>query len=183
MKMLRTLFGVLQDMKGHRKRCFSSAGSPVKNKYIMEVESKGYPSLRKCGEHDLYAEIQSYKDSCDLGFILQSFGAECPRFNPLDYDEAEKFVNDFSDTGTLGDLVNDGEAVKQFFNQLPLEVRDLFGNSVNCFARDFSSDGFLEKLKDAYGIKDVPGVSSEGDSSVSESSTESSTESSSFESD
>lgn len=154
--MIRTLFGVLQNMPKMRVDVASCSGSPVKDKFIMEVTSKGYPSLRKTGEHNVYDEIQSYREGCDLSAILQSFGNECPRFNPLGFEEAEGFVNDFSDISSLGDLVNDGEAVRQFFNELPLEVRECFDNSVHKFARDFTSDGFLESLKQAYNIPPEP---------------------------
>lgn len=154
--MIRTLFGVLQDIPEMRVTIISSSGSPVKDKFIMEVTSKGYPSLRKTGEHNVYNEIQSYREGCDLAAILQSFGNECPRFNPLGFEEAEGFVNDFSNVSTLGDLVNDGESIKQFFNDLPLEVRNCFGNSVHRFARDFTSEGFLDSLKQAYGISPDP---------------------------
>ena len=106
--MIRTLFGVLQNMPKMRVDVASCPGSPVKDKFIMEVTSKGYPSLRKTGEHNVYDEIQSYREGCDLSAILQSFGNECPRFNPLGFEEAEGFVNDFSDVSSLGDLVNDG---------------------------------------------------------------------------
>lgn len=154
--MIRTLFGILQDVPEMRLTVFSSSGSPVKDKFIMEVTSKGYPSLRKTGEHNVYDEIQSYREGCDLAAILQSFGNECPRFNPLGFEEAEGFVNDFSDISSLGDLVNDGEAVKQFFNELPLEVRNCFGNSVHKFARDFTSEGFLQNLRQAFNVPPDP---------------------------
>lgn len=154
--MIRTLFGVLQDIPEMRLTVFSSSGSPVKDKFIMEVTSKGYPSLRKVGEKSVYDEIQSYREGCDLAAILQSFGNECPRFNPLGFEEAEGFVNDFSDISSLGDLVNDGEAVKQFFNELPLEVRNRFDNSVHNFARSFTSDGFMEVLRQAFNVPDTP---------------------------
>lgn len=154
--MIRTLFGVLQDIPEMRLTVFSSSGSPVKDKFIMEVTSKGYPSLRKTGEHNVYDEIQSYREGCDLAAILQSFGNECPRFNPLGFEEAEGFVNDFSDVSSLGDLVNDGEAVKQFFNELPLEVRNCFDNSVHKFARDFTREGFLESLRIAFNVPPDP---------------------------
>ena len=154
--MIRTLFGILQDIPEMRVTVFSSSGSPVKDKFIMEVTSKGYPSLRKTGEHNVYDEIQSYREGCDLVAILQSFGNECPRFNPLGFEEAEGFVNDFSDVSSLGDLVNDGEAVKQFFNELPLEVRNCFDNSVHKFARDFTGEGFLQTLRQAFNVPDTP---------------------------
>lgn len=168
--MIRTLFGVLQNMPKMRVDVASCPGSPVKDKFIMEVTSKGYPSLRKTGEHNVYDEIQSYREGCDLSAILQSFGNECPRFNPLGFEEAEGFVNDFSDVSSLGDLVNDGEAVKQFFNELPLEVRNCFDNSVHKFARDFTSEGFLDSLRKAFNVSPdpvpTPDPPSSGESSI-----------------
>ena len=168
--MVRTLFGILQDIPEMRVTVFSSSGSPVKDKFIMEVTSKGYPSLRKTGEHNVYDETQSYREGCDLSAILQSFGNECPRFNPLGFEEAEGFVNDFSDVSSLGDLVNDGEAVKQFFNELPLEVRNFFDNSVHKFARDFTSEGFLDSLRKAFNVSldpvPTPDPPSSGESSI-----------------
>jgi hypothetical protein len=164
--MIRTLFGVLQNMPKMRVDVASCPGSPVKDKFIMEVTSKGYPSLRKTGEHNVYDEIQSYREGCDLSAILQSFGNECPRFNPLGFEEAEGFVNDFSDVSSLGDLVNDGEAVKQFFNELPLEVRNCFDNSVHKFARDFTSEGFLDSLRKAFNVPPDPVPTPDPPSSV-----------------
>ena len=154
--MIRTLHDLLQGSVEKRQRFYSSAGSPVKDKFIMEVTSKGYPSLRKVGERNVYDEIQSYREGCDLAAILQSFGNECPRYDPLDYDGAEAFVNDFSDSSSLGDLVNDAEAIKQFFRELPLEVRSRYDDSVHKFARDFNSNGFLENLREAFGVVDDP---------------------------
>lgn len=157
--MIRTLFGILQDIPEMRVTVVSCSGSPVKDKFIMETTTKGYPSLRKCGEHNVYDEIQSYREGCDLAAILQSFNGQCPRFDPLAFEEAEEFVNDFSNVSTLGDLVNDGESIKQFFSELPLEVRNNYDNSVHKFARDFSSNGFIESLRQAYGVEDQQAAS------------------------
>lgn len=154
--MIRTLFGVLQDIPEMRVKAISCSGSPFKDKFIMEVTSKGYPCLRKVGERNVYDEIQSYREGCDLAAILQSFGNECPRYDPLDYESAEAFVNDFSKSASLGDLVNDAESIKQFFDELPLEVRNCYDGSVHKFARDFNSNGFLSNLRKAFGVVDDP---------------------------
>lgn len=154
--MIRTLHDVLQGSAKKRQHFYTSSGSPVKDKFIMEVTSKGYPSLRKVGEHNVYDEIQSYREGCDLAAILQSFGNECPRYDPLDLEAAEAFVNDFSELSSLGDLVNDAEAIRQFFRELPLEVRSRYDDSVHKFARDFNSDGFLANLREAFGVVDDP---------------------------
>lgn len=153
---VRSLFEIMQGSSKKRQRFYTSSGSPVKDKFIMEVTSKGYPSLRKVGEHNLYDEIQSYREGCDLAAILRSFGNECPRYDPLSLEAAEAFVNDFSNLSSLGDLVNDAEAIKQFFRELPLEVRNSYDDSVHRFARDFNSTEFIDNLRKAFGVLDNP---------------------------
>ena len=153
---VRSLFEIMQGSAEKRQRFYTSSGSPVKDKFIMEVTSKGYPSLRKVGERNVYDEIQSYREGCDLAAILQSFGNECPRYDPLSLEAAEAFVNDFSNLSSLGDLVNDAEAIKQFFRELPLEVRNRYDDSVHRFARDFNSTEFIDNLREAFGALDNP---------------------------
>lgn len=53
------------------KRRFVSSGSRFANKMSLVHSDKGGKHLEKVGETDIYALIQSYKDSCDLNLILE----------------------------------------------------------------------------------------------------------------
>ena len=52
---------------------YINSGSRVVSTYHPEVNEKGYDSLVKDGEHDLYGEIQSYADTCALQNVLANF--------------------------------------------------------------------------------------------------------------
>ena len=56
-------------------RVTSEPGSGMKSTYKMYVDENGVRELRKSGEYNLYAEIQSYKDSCSIDYILARFAA------------------------------------------------------------------------------------------------------------
>lgn len=142
---------------------YLNPGSRIVATYHPEVNSKGYDSLVKDGEHDLYAEIQSYADTCDLQNVLANFDLSTG-VAPMSYEDAKEGVVDFvhSDlTGSpssLGNIFNDARACDAFFARLPLAVREHFGHSVVKFEHA-CCDGSLDKeLRTAYGISETPPV-------------------------
>lgn len=54
-------------------RVIHHSGNPIMKKFTPEYDKEGNLQLRETGEHDLYAEIQSYKDSTDLALILNRY--------------------------------------------------------------------------------------------------------------
>lgn len=51
----------------------TQVGSPVVLTYTPEYDKQGNLQLVQDGEKDLYAEIQSHKDSTDLALILNRY--------------------------------------------------------------------------------------------------------------
>lgn len=136
---------------------YLNPGSRSVSTFHMEVNSKGYPALIKDGEHNLYDEIQSFADTCDLQNVLANFDLSTG-VAPLSYDDARDgvvdfaFVNDSGAPSTLGNIFNDARACDDFFARLPLDVRKHFGHSVVNFERA-CCDGTLDKeLRSAYNI-------------------------------
>lgn len=136
---------------------YIDSGSRFVDTFHMEVNTKGYPSLVKDGEHDLYAEIQSYSDMCDLQNVLANFDLSTG-VAPMSYEDAKDGVVDFvrddlaGSPGTLGNVFNDARACDDFFARLPLDVREHFGHSVINFERAVC-DGTLDaELRAAYNI-------------------------------
>lgn len=128
-----------------------NSGSSVVPRFSMEVGSNGYPVLKQTGTHDLYAEIQSYKDACDLSTILQNFNLE--DMHGLSFSEIEGVINDFTNAprspGELLNTVSEGELL---FSQLPVGVRSAFGHSLYNFISDIGSPDFSDKIHEAYGV-------------------------------
>lgn len=138
---------------------YLNPGSRVVFTYHPEVNSKGYDSLVKDGTHNLYAEIQSYADSCDLQNVLANFDLSTG-VAPMSYDDATEGVVDFvhsdlsGSPSTLGNIFNDARACDAFFARLPLDVRKHFGHSVVNFERACCDGTLDEELRMAYNIPD-----------------------------
>lgn len=133
---------------------YCCCGTPNVPKFTLSVKEKGYPILKQTGEHNLYEEIQSYKDSCDLSSILQQF--DLGSIPGIPFDELGD-LNDFTDMpmspGELLGLVRRGE---QMFDELPNEVRSKFNYSLYNFVGSFGSSDFIQKMEAAYGIEKTP---------------------------
>lgn len=132
-------------------------GSRLVSTFHMEVNTKGYPALVKDGEHDLYAEIQSFADTCDLQNVLANFDLSTG-VAPMSYDDAKDGVVDFvvtnisGEPSTLGNVFNDARACDDFFARLPLDVRKHFGHSVVNFERACCDGTLAKELRTAYNI-------------------------------
>ena len=138
---------------------FNSSGSRIVHTKHMEVTSKGYPNLVVDGEHNLYAEIQSYADQCDLQNVLANFDLSSG-VAPMDYESAKGGVMDFvnpdnvGEPVTVGNWFNDARACDDYFARLPLAVRKEFDHSVINFERAVCDGSVFDVFKTAYGITD-----------------------------
>lgn len=136
---------------------YLNPGVRVVPTFHMEVNTKGYPALVKDGEHDLYAEIQSFADTCDLQNVLANFDLSTG-VAPMSYEDAKDGVVDFAvfndsgAPGTLGNLFNDARACDDFFARLPLAVRKHFDHSVVKFERACCDGSLDSELRAAYNI-------------------------------
>lgn len=129
-----------------------SGDSNVSRKSLF-IGSRGYPELKVTGTHDLYAEIQSYRDTCDLESMLKTF--DLSSIGGLTFDELgdlDDFTNAPQSPADLLNVINRGQVL---FDELPVNVRAQFGHSLYNFVDTFGSADFLQKLSTAYGI-DTP---------------------------
>ena len=140
--------GVVHDSTDtHVYICCGDSNIPRKSLFIG---SRGYPELKVTGTHDLYAEIQSYRDTCDLESILKTF--DLSSIGGLTFDELgdlDDFVNAPKSPADLLNVINRGQVL---FDELPVNVRANFGHSLYNFVDSFGSADFLQKLSSAYGI-------------------------------
>lgn len=113
-----------------KNRVTSEPGSGMKATYKMYVDENGVRELRKSGEYNLYAEIQSHKDSCSIDYILARFAAG----DSTALSRVQGIYGDFTQMPTtmqeLSQRVIDAE---HLFNNLPLDVREQFNFSPSEF--------------------------------------------------
>lgn len=148
---LNSWLGIVHDSGSDGHHIFSNCGKSLVTRKTLEIGSYGYPILVDTGIHDLYAEIQSYADSCDLATILQSF--DLSSMSGLQFDEIGDISDFTSAPKTPGELLNVVNSGEVFFSELPVSVRSAFGHSLYNFVNSFGSDDFRTKLEAAYGVE------------------------------
>lgn len=139
-------------MQFQTKRFFSNSGDRYQIEYFKQVDEDGHEFLKECGKNDLYDEIQSHAASVDIHNILARYAAG-------DVGALSKYqgmYGDFSKAPTslveVIQMVNEGERA---FMELPLSVREQFGNSLAQWLAEFGSDVWNSKMGFADAIENV----------------------------
>lgn len=114
-----------------------AVGSGMKDTYKMQVDDDGKRELRKSGEYNLYAEIQSYKDSVSIDYILSRFvnGDETA------LSRAQGIYGDFSQMPTtLAELQQRVIDAEDLFNSLPIDIKEKYNFSASEFFAQLDSE-------------------------------------------
>lgn len=130
----------------NRFRC--NCGNSVKIELQLAISDVGCRELVPCSTHDLYAEIQSYRDSCDMQTLLKTIDP-----NSLANAVSTYKVDDIMNSGivdytqmpdTLGGMYNLVRKADNLFSGLPATVRAEFNNSVKVFVSKFGTPEFSD---------------------------------------
>lgn len=125
------------------ERFYAPAGSRDADTFEIQIDKKGHKSLKWVGTHDIYQDIQSYKEECSIENIIaraaagdlnalnrtQGFYADITE-SPKDLAEAQRNILKLSNT----------------FDALPAEIRAKFDNSKEVFINEFGSEEFAKKM-------------------------------------
>lgn len=115
----------------------SEPGSGMKDTYKMHVDENGKRELKKSGEYNLYADIQSYKDSVSIDYILTRFvnGDETA------LSRVQGIYGDFTQMPrTMAELQQRVIDAEHLFDSLPLEIRAQYNHSASEFFAQLDSD-------------------------------------------
>lgn len=104
----------------------SNPGNAEEIEYSPVIGDDGVLSLEAVGKIDVRAEIDSYRESCDLNVIIS-------RFNNGDVDVLSRTQGSYFDAvdlpHTFADMLNTINTAETEFLKLPLAVRERFDNS------------------------------------------------------
>lgn len=115
----------------------TNPGSGMKDTYKMHVDDNGKRELKKSGEYNLYADIQSYKDSCSIDYILTRFvnGDETA------LSRVQGIYGDFTQMPTtMAELQQRVIDAEHLFNNLPLDIREQYNFSASEFFAQLDSE-------------------------------------------
>ena len=145
-----------------RDRIISNPGSPEHITYAGHYDEKGRVVLEESGRINLYDEIQSHAESCDIHVLLKRYESG----DPTALSQRQGFFGDFLDfPKTYAEALNHMNEMESRFMKLSPDVREKFGNSFSEFLAASGEADFLDRL----GIKPeepkgtTPAIPPEGD--------------------
>lgn len=132
-----------------RERLFSNPGDPIHITYAGHYDEKGRVVLEESGRENIYDQIQSHAESCDIHVLLK-------RYMNGDVSALSQAQGQFIDVTdfpkTYADMLNFVNDMERSFMSLPADVRAEFGNSFSEYLAASGAPDFLERL----GINKVP---------------------------
>lgn len=125
-------------------KIFSEPGKPYLEEYTYKLDKSGHKMLVKSGEKtDVYARIQADRDSCDINLLMQ-------RFINGDASAIDIKKGEYIDTRSLPknmfEVYEKGLEAEQYFDSLPVELREMFDNSATVFFTEIGDKSFDEKV-------------------------------------
>lgn len=128
-------------------------GSGIKEEFQLRITDEG-EDLVKVGESDLYEYIQSHADSVDIHKILE----RCAMIG--DYSILDRMPAQFMDVTEMPKNLAEAHAAvqdaKNYFNALPLEMRQEYENNFTLFLQDLGSEHFVKMCSDFIDSKKEP---------------------------
>lgn len=132
-------------------RVHSEPGDSVKVLYSPVFDKNGVMELEESGREDLYAYIQSFKDSVDIHQILKRYEDG----DPTVLARVQGAYGDFTNMpSTYAEALNAMISAENYFNGLPVEVRAKFGHSFQQFLASMDKEDFATKM--GFKSDDIP---------------------------
>lgn len=117
---------------------------------MLYIDDNGNERLRPCGITDTYALIQSYRESCDLAYILRNLDPNSLNNAVSTFNVKELLNSPLVDISSmpksLGELYNLIREGDNLFNGLPEMIRSEFNYSVKNFVSSFGTQRFADVL-------------------------------------
>lgn len=123
-------------------RIEQSSGNRWEPHFVEKYDEYGQPYLVRDGETDTYEEIQSYKESCDIHYLLERYAN-----GDLNVMSRQGQYMDISGIPqNWHDIFNTIQAQRENFEQLPLAVKEKFGHSFEAWASQAGSENWLKNM-------------------------------------
>lgn len=126
-----------------RDPVYQDPGSRIKIIYSPRYSEKGVLDLEVSGQEDLYAYIQSHKESTDIHVLLDRFAS-----GETDVlQRIQGFYGDFTSMPkTYAEVLNAVIAGEEVFSRLPVDVKQRFDNSFAVWLSSMDSPDFSERM-------------------------------------
>lgn len=126
-----------------REPVYSETGSPTKEAYAPVIKDDGSFELEVVGKINVYDEIQSHADSCDINIILERYA----RGDVTALSRRQGLFADLSEMPrTYAEMLNVVIKAQAEFEALPANVKEKFDNDVNKFISRMDDVEFMRSV-------------------------------------
>lgn len=126
-------------------RVNADPGSPIKIEYQLRIVDNS-EEIVETGKSNLYEYIQSHADSVDITKILE----RCALIQ--DYSILNRIPASFMDVtdmpGNLAEAYAHVQDAKNFFDRMPIDIKEKYQNNFVEFMSDIGSDRFNKNVSD-----------------------------------
>lgn len=139
------VYETFDDKLKDNQRFKSVSGVPTLEIYEYRVSKDGYKELVKTDrKEDVHARIQADADSCDINKLMARFALG----DSSAIDQRSGFYADVTKMpSTYAEMFDRVEVAKQYFDSLPVEVKQSFDNSYEVFFSQYGSKDFDDKIQ------------------------------------
>lgn len=131
---------------GDTAKYTTECGTPFLDEYALKYDDNGKCTLEKTGEQkNVQAMIDADYPATDINMIMQRFALG----DDTALKKVEGFYGDFTTMPTsMAELYQRAEDSKRFFEELPVEVKQMFNNSYSEFWSEMTNDvkSFNDKI-------------------------------------
>lgn len=131
-----------------RKRVFSAPGSSEVPTYRPVVGDSGAIDLIQNGMINIYDQIQSHKDSCDINLMIKRF--ENGDLTALGTPRDPVYMDVTDMPKTYAELYQKVIDAKKEFNALPLDLREKFDFDPDKYISQMGTAGWFDIMQDYY---------------------------------
>ena len=121
----------------------SVSGSPTLQEYEYKLDKAGHKQLvKKDSFINVYERIQADRDSTDINKLMERFAlgdTEALDINKGFYIDARELPKDYRE------VFDRGIEAEQYFDSLPVELKQMFDNSYSVYFTEMGSKEFEEK--------------------------------------
>lgn len=127
------------------KPVYADPGSPIKIEYQLRIIDNS-EEIVETGKSNLYEYIQSHADSVDITKILE----RCALIQ--DYSMLNRMPSAFMDVtempSNLAEAYAQVQDAKNFFDRMPIDIKEKYQNNFVEFISDIGSDRFNKNVSD-----------------------------------
>lgn len=123
---------------GNRNSVCSNAGDRIAPTYTVVYDDDGIAEVEQTGKTDVYAAIQSHRESVDLGIMLDRYALG----DPDALNKVQGLCADYTALGitNIADVLNLNVRGQQIFDSMPVAEKEKYGNDYFRFLNSYIGD-------------------------------------------